>query len=90
MPSELGAGTHYYVYSPHASLGMKGTITVQSITGVWETQLPTSISIFPNPVSDLLNIELSNNKTSYQRATETIENRFGALPYKSYIKNETL
>ena len=27
-----GVGTHYYVCSPHASLGMKGTITVTSTT----------------------------------------------------------
>jgi plastocyanin len=28
------AGTHYYVCVPHASIGMKGTITVNSATGV--------------------------------------------------------
>ncbi len=27
--SKLGVGTHYYVCSPHASSGMKGTIIVQ-------------------------------------------------------------
>lgn len=90
LPFELGAGTHYYVCSIHASFGMKGTITVQSVTSVRETQLPTSISIFPNPVSDLLTIELSNSKTSYQGAIVTIENMFGLMVYKSYIKNQTL
>jgi plastocyanin len=90
LPAELGVGTHYYVCSVHASFGMKGTITVQTATGVRETQLPTSISIFPNPVSYLLNIELYNSKTSYQESIVTIENMFGALVYKSCIKNETL
>ena len=30
LPSQLGVGTHYYVCTPHASLGMKGTIIVQN------------------------------------------------------------
>ena len=30
FPAQLGVGTHYYVCTPHASLGMKGTITVQA------------------------------------------------------------
>jgi plastocyanin len=90
LPSELGAGMHYYICSVHASFGMKGTITVLSAMGVRETKLPTSISIFPNPVLDLLHIELSNSKSSYQGPIVTIENIFGALVYKSCIKNETL
>lgn len=47
-------GVHYYVCVPHASLGMKGTITVNSVT---ETQTVTKISPddfdlmqnYPNP-----------------------------------------
>ncbi|MDX1907903.1 MAG: plastocyanin/azurin family copper-binding protein, partial [Bacteroidia bacterium] len=30
LPAQLGVGTHYYVCTPHASFGMKGTIIVQS------------------------------------------------------------
>ena len=49
--SQLGVGTHYYVCSPHASLGMKGTIVVQNVTGIEESTSPYDFSIFPNPSS---------------------------------------
>jgi plastocyanin len=48
------AGVHYYVCVPHASLGMKGTITVNAITGVRSvgSTVPGKFSLmqnFPNP-----------------------------------------
>lgn len=30
LPAQLGVGTHYFVCTPHASFGMKGTIIVQN------------------------------------------------------------
>lgn len=48
LPEQLGVGTHYYVCTPHASLGMKGTIIVENPTGIAEPQLP-AVSVFPNP-----------------------------------------
>ncbi len=32
LPAQLTVGIHYYVCSPHASMGMKGTVTVQACT----------------------------------------------------------
>ena len=50
LPSQLGVGTHYYVCTPHASMGMKGTIIVQnSTTSITENSLQKTISVFPNP-----------------------------------------
>lgn len=47
--SQLGVGTHYYVCTPHASLGMKGTIIVKNVTGISDNNLPPGLSIYPNP-----------------------------------------
>jgi plastocyanin len=57
LPANLNAGTHYFVCSSHASLGMKGTIIVQSITSISENQLSESISIYPNPANDFINVK---------------------------------
>jgi len=51
LPAQLTLGTHYYVCSPHASSGMKGTIIVydSTTTGIPDIPLQTSFSVFPNP-----------------------------------------
>ncbi len=50
LPAKLAVGTHYYVCTPHASMGMKGTIVVQSITtGLPDNPLADGLSVFPNP-----------------------------------------
>ena len=90
LPPQLGAGTHYYVCTTHASIGMKGTIIVQSATGIKDAQLPLSISVFPNPVLDLLTIELFNGKSSHPETIVMIENLLGEMVYKSSIKDQTL
>lgn len=54
--SQLGIGIHYYVCSTHASIGMKGMITVQSITGIPENQITPAISVYPNPTSNIITI----------------------------------
>ena len=56
LPAKLGVGVHYYICTPHLSLGMKGTITVLPPTGVDALQAPPLFSIFPNPTSDVLTI----------------------------------
>ncbi len=61
--SQLGVGTHYYVCSPHASLGMKGVIIVQSITGIEKNKFQPDFSIYPNPSNNLITIKASNNLT---------------------------
>jgi plastocyanin len=61
--SQLAVGTHYYVCSPHASLGMKGVIIVQGITGIEKNKFQPDFSIYPNPSNNLITIKASNNLT---------------------------
>ncbi len=53
----LSVGVHYYVCTPHAGGGMKGTITVTSTVGI-PSVADLSFKLFPNPVVDNLSIEL--------------------------------
>ena len=64
--SQLGVGTHYYVCSPHASSGMKGTIIVQNTTGIAESVIPVSYIVYPNPFTDFLTITTRNNLAGTQ------------------------
>jgi len=57
-------GTHYYVCQPHASLGMKGTITVKSAMGIGDNNAstPTTYSLrqnYPNPFNPSTTIGFS-------------------------------
>lgn len=45
----LSKGIHYYVCTPHASLGMKGIITLTGPAGINEDLIMPPVSIFPNP-----------------------------------------
>lgn len=53
-PTEIG--TIYFVCQPHASMGMKGMIIVESTTDIEETGI-SAFRIYPNPVADQVNIE---------------------------------
>lgn len=45
--------TYYFVCQPHASMGMKGRIIVNSSTGIFNPQSVTAdFKVYPNPVSD--------------------------------------
>ena len=55
--TQLSVGTHYYVCSPHASLGMKGKIIVQAISGLNETKNESNILVYPNPVIDHFDVQ---------------------------------
>ena len=48
----LQMGDIHYICQAHASMGMKGKITVFSPTAIPELSLGTSISLFPNPVEN--------------------------------------
>lgn len=62
LPSQLTVGTHYFVCVPHASMGMKGTIIVQSVaTGVEDNVLNTGISVYPNPSDGKFQIDIDNS-----------------------------
>lgn len=65
VPAEkLTVGTHYYVCSPHAEFGMKGTIIVLNTTGLAEKQAADGIFIFPNPSKGNFNLEISASLAS--------------------------
>jgi plastocyanin len=56
----LTAGVHYYVCAPHASLGMKGKIIVNSIAGINDmTDGGAKIKIYPNPTSGKFTLQIS-------------------------------
>lgn len=56
---QLTAGTHYYVCSPHASLGMKGMIVVMNTTGVPANPLKVNISVYPNPSQGKFQVDVT-------------------------------
>ena len=66
LPVQLTVGTHYYVCSPHASIGMKGIIIVQNSTGIIENHIQSNISIYPNPTSNLITIKSFSKMIGYQ------------------------
>ena len=47
-------GTFYYVCGNHASLGMKGTITVNGVSAISDSQIKDEINIFPNPAENFV------------------------------------
>lgn len=54
----LSVGIHYYVCTFHASLGMKGRITVNGSSGIEENQASTKMfSIYPNPTNGRFMLE---------------------------------
>jgi plastocyanin len=56
LPAQLAVGTHWYVCSPHASLGMKGVIIVNTSTGITDNKSQLNISVYPNPAGDLITV----------------------------------
>ena len=55
LPAQLAIGTHHFVCTPHASMGMKGTIVVQNnATGIKDIETQNAISVFPNPSKGLI------------------------------------
>lgn len=61
LPSSLTVGTHYFVCTPHASMGMKGMIIVTNTTEISETSIINNVVVFPNPATTVLNLTLTDN-----------------------------
>jgi len=61
---KLTVGIHYYVCKPHASIGMKGTITVLDPTGLAENQLKDDIKVFPNPSNGNFQVQINNSQAA--------------------------
>ena len=57
-------GTYYYVCVPHAGMGMKGQIIVESNTGIEDGSTPVTFTIAPNPANDLLTVTADPSKAS--------------------------
>jgi plastocyanin len=57
-------GDHWYVCTPHASMGMKGIIKVTTPNNIQDVFVTTKIDIYPNPVTDILSV----------RSTATLKN----------------
>lgn len=62
LTANLTAGTHYYVCTPHAYMGMKASIIVQNVTPVINNKVFAEFSVYPNPVTDVVNIRISGDK----------------------------
>ncbi len=65
-----GVGVHYYVCVPHASIGMKGTITVNPVTDVRpvEDPLPARFLLeqnYPNPFNPSTTMKISVGRTAF-------------------------
>jgi len=62
LPEKLSVGTHYYVCTPHASVGMKGIIIVENKnTDVIDMNIENHIKIYPNPANEYIEINLTSD-----------------------------
>jgi plastocyanin len=63
LTGNLSVGTHYYVCTPHAGMGMKGTITVVNNTnGINNvSNINLHFKFYPNPASEKIGINYSTN-----------------------------
>lgn len=53
-PDKLTPGMHYYVCTPHATTGMKGTIEVVGSTGYESLSASIKLLVYPNPAQEVL------------------------------------
>lgn len=86
----LTAGIHYYVCSPHATFGMKGTITVLNTTGLSLNPSGEGVFVYPNPSDGNFQIKVSNSNFAPQFNVE-IYNLLGSKVYnKSDLKKDDI
>lgn len=86
LPSKLTVGTHYYVCSNHASMGMKGTIIVQNSSSIAETQMRPLLMVYPNPSNGQFSLELADLPVDNQTQVEIFDLR-GEVIYQSAISS---
>ncbi len=85
LPAQLAVGTHYFVCTPHAAIGMKGVIIVQNATQIAANYLKSDISIYPNPSSDFIKVKSSRNTLG---ATYVITDQIGRQVLTGKLINE--
>lgn len=56
LPGQLTPGMHYYVCTPHASFGMKGTIEVVGSTGIHPIPAACQLVVYPNPAQEKITV----------------------------------
>ena len=62
LTANLTVGTHYYVCTPHAYMGMKASIIVQGVTPVIDNQLLSGFAAYPNPVKDVVSLRIAGDR----------------------------
>jgi plastocyanin len=73
LPADLTPGTHWYVCGPHASMGMKGIIIVESTTGTEEPPVGLGFLMSPNPANDLVKISWTAAPSSKQYQIDILD-----------------
>lgn len=66
LPEKLTAGTHYYVCTPHATWGMKGTIIVEGTTGNATIKQKATVSVYPNPSNGLFHLNVTGLPSAHK------------------------
>jgi plastocyanin len=85
LKEKLTVGTHYFVCSPHASMGMLGTIVVNNVTNLVEYDPMANITLFPNPAADVISIRIDPQMVG---APYTISDQAGKEIMNGVIANE--
>ncbi|MFT6211693.1 MAG: plastocyanin [Bacteroidia bacterium] len=84
--SQLGVGTHYYVCTPHAFIGMLGRIIVQDLaTGIASVGQSLNVTVYPNPATDFIKVDLSDNSNG---VTYQVFNALGVLVMTGKLNDE--
>lgn len=84
--SQLGVGTHYYVCTPHASIGMLGRIIVQDLTtSIASVGQSLNSSVYPNPTTNFIKVDLSDNSNG---VTYEVFNALGVLVMTGKLNDE--
>lgn len=60
----VAPGTYYYICTAHISLGMKGRIVVNAVTGIEKTDPDKEENVYPNPADNYIIYKPLGNPTS--------------------------
>ncbi|MFM2136352.1 MAG: hypothetical protein RL021_1752 [Bacteroidota bacterium] len=85
LPAQLTVGMHYYVCSPHAGAGMKGTIDVLPASGISTPVSAIALNVFPVPAKDVVHIVVPQNHIG---RLFSVSDMTGRLVYEGVFLNE--
>lgn len=85
LPAQLTVGMHYYVCSPHAGAGMKGTINVLPASGITEPVPAFTMNVFPVPAKDVVRIIIPQYRIG---ALFSVSDMTGRLVYDGVFVSE--